>query len=400
MEMWNTVLSELQKEIPAPLYRAFIEPVRARVAQDVLHLDVPDAKKLRHIQKHYIGSIERAFRKQVSHGRISLLQAAAGESAPVETPQFVRPEQSSHVQEFHAHPQNRQVIEQLLLLRFPSPILYIEGSTASGKTVLLANIEARALNAGWKVERFTLESFITDFALACRNKATVDFRAARQSNHLLLIDDLQFLKQTAVQTQEEIRHLLENAGGQGPTIVITSDLSADRLPLRPDLASRLRGAYRIKLALPDEAARLKLFLQFCREADVKPDAEALHQVRLLTDARELRGLAMRLAAGIQLEPSTNFGVPELLAAASEFLRVPRENIQGPSRDRPAVHARHMIIYVCKTRLGMGASEIARALGRRHHTSILYALERAEKLAREDLFFASQVEELVSRCVRR
>jgi chromosomal replication initiator protein len=397
VEMWNTVLAELQKEIPAPLYRAFIEPVRAHVSEDVLHLDVPDEKKLRHIQKHYIGSIERAFRKQVSHGRISLLQSAIkadpAESTPSDLPSRPSP---AAVQAFYPHPLNQSVVEQLLLLRFPSPVIYIEGRTASGKTVLLANLESRARTLGWKVERFTLEAFISDFAIACRNKASVDFRQARQSNHLLLIDDLQYLKQTAVQTQEEIRHLLENAGAQGPTVVLTSDLSPENLPLRPDLLSRLRGAYRVRLALPDEATRLKLFVQFCSEAEVKPDAESLRRVRTVTDARELRGLAMHLAAGIQLEQKGGFGVPELISAASEFLRVRLEDIQGSSKDRAAVHARHMVIYICKTRLGMGPSEIARALGRRHHTSILYALERAETLVRDDMFFAGQVEELISR----
>lgn len=394
MEVWNTVLTDLRREIPAPMYRAFIEPVRARVSESTLFLDVPDEKKLRHIQKHYIGSIEKAWQKQVSHGSIRLFQGLPAAEAQEKTANI----EEKTFQKFYPHPLNKNIAEQLLILRFPSPVVCIEGCTASGKTTLLSNLEAAARKAGWKVQRLTLEAFISDFAMACRNKSTVDFRQGLQSNHLILIDDLQFLKQTAVQTQEEIRHLLENAG-KGPTIVLTSDVSVDALPVRPDLLSRLRGAYRFRLALPDESTRLRLFLQYCAEAEVKPAAEALREVRRLSDARELRGLALRLAAGAVFEPRATFTPADAMSAASEFLRVRLEDIRGTGKDRSAVHARHMVMHICKTVLGMGPSEIARVFGRRNHTSILYALERAQKLAAEDLFFKSQIEEVVSRCLR-
>lgn len=396
MEVWNTVLTDLKREIPAPMYRAFIEPVRARVSENTLFLDVADEKKLRHIQKHYIGSIEKAWQKQVSHGRIRLLQAGASQVR--EQSAEIIPQNSQPDAEFYPHPLNRSIAEQLLILRFPAPIVCIEGPTASGKTTLLRSLEASAGRAGWRVHRCTLESFISEFAIACRNKTTVDFRRGLTSHHLLLIDDLQFLKQTAVQTQEEIRHLLESAG-TGPTIILTSDAPVDNLPLRPDLLSRLRGAYRLRLALPDESTRLRLFLQYCTEAEVKPDVEALRQVRRLSDVRELRGLAMRLGAGVAFEPRPDFSAQDVISAAAEFLRVRAEDITGNGKDRPAVHARHMVMYICKTVLGMGPSKIARAFNRKNHTSVLYALERAQKLAAEDLFFQSQTEEVVSRCVR-
>lgn len=395
MEAWNTVLEELAKEIPAPLLRAVIAPVHAQVDRDTLHLHIADDKRRAHIEKHYIGSIERAWQKQVSHGRIRILSEES--IRPISSPAAGPMREKQNQEQFLPHPLNRSIVEQLLILRFPSRCLLLEGATASGKTVLLQNLEQNAVNAGWKVYRRTLEAFIGEFALACRAKSSVDFRSQIKGCDLVLIDDLQYLKQSAAQTQEELRHILESAFNGGPHVVLTADTEFKSLPLRPDLLSRLSSAFPVRLHMPDESTRLRLFLSYCAASGVTPDASALLQVRVQPDPRALRGLALRLAVGASV-PAGPVAPEQAVSRAADMLRVPAEDILGPGRDRRVVYARNMVIHVLR-QLGLGASQIARMLNRKHHTSVLYAMERAERQCEEDLFFKSQCEELLARLCR-
>ncbi len=384
---WNSVLDDLQKQIPGPMYRAFIAPVAVRETESGLDLIAPDENRRRHLDKHYLDLIEKVWRKQASSGRIRILteEKQRRVEAPVSVPSA----------SFLPDPGNAPVIAEILNLQFRAPILIVEGPTSSGKSELLKCIESRALAAKQTVMRSSLDSFILDFALACKKKSTLEFRKSWKQAQIVMIDDAQFLKAGAKQTQEELRHLAEHCLGGGSKLILACDQSIGSLPLREDLKSRLESGQRITLALPDFAARVALFERYLGEARASASPETIERAaRTIRDPRALRSLAMQLSLDPSLElPSAAPELPVILKHTARFCGLTVEEILGHGRDRRISGARHMAMYLVSELLGHSPTRIARDFGRKSHTAVLYALDRMRKEMTEDLFVANQLADL-------
>lgn len=402
-EKWNSVLAELAREIPGPLFRTFIEPVRIKRTDDLIELHVQDERKLRHITSNYLGSIERAWKSQVSAGRIRLL-LAENHAAP--QPSSLQPEHlrnegitdynAAHRAPFVPHSRNLEAVTNLLDLRFPARIIFLRGGVSSGKSHLLKAIEAQARARNLAVEYTTLESFITEFALACKTRTTASFRTNLKNKKLLLIDDLQFIKSGAKQTQEELRHLVEHCISRGHTIVFAADRDHTTLPLREDLASRFAGAFSLEILAPDQAARLAIARAQAAELNIPFDATVEQLSTRLTDVRRLKSALMARAAGQAVDLAILPTDPlEVVEKTSQVLGIPAGHILGSGREKRTSMARHLAMYICHSHLNLSLIQIATAFGRKHHTAVIYAIDRARQQLDQDLFYSQQLESVVS-----
>ncbi|MBL8020196.1 MAG: ATP-binding protein [Leptospirales bacterium] len=402
-EKWNSVLAELAREIPGPLFRTFIEPVRIKRTDDLIELHVQDERKLRHITSNYLGSIERAWKSQVSAGRIRLLLAekqAAPEASSLQQEQSRdagnMDSRVAHRTPFFPHSRNLEAVSNLLDLRFPARIIFLRGGVSSGKTHLLRSLESQARARNLPVEYTTLESFITEFALACKTKTTASFRTNLKSKKLLLIDDLQFIKSGARQTQEELRHLVEHCISRGNTIVFAADRSHSTLPLREDLASRFAGAFSLEILAPDQSARLEIARSQAAELSIPFDAAVEQLAIRLTDVRRLKSALMARAAG---QPADLAILPtdplEVVEKTSQVLGIPAGHILGSGREKRTSMARHLAMYICHSHLNLSLLQIATTFGRKHHTAVIYAIDRARQQLDQDLFYSQQLESIVS-----
>jgi chromosomal replication initiator protein len=77
---------------------------------------------------------------------------------------------------------------------------------------------------------------------------------------------------------------------------------------------------------------------------------------------------------------------DILDRAEQTFRIPTREITGNRRTGTILRARQAVCYAAR-RKGYSLQEIGQALGRRHHTSIMYSVERAELLARADAAYA-------------
>ncbi|MCE9598184.1 MAG: hypothetical protein K8S54_09480 [Spirochaetia bacterium] len=401
-EKWNSVLTELAGEIPGPLFRTLIKPVQITRTDDLLELHVEDERKLKHITSNYLGSIERAWKKQVSAGRIRLLLAvkspepAADSDASLESLGEKANFRRERVAPFVPHPRNAEAIKSLLDLRLPARLIFLRGDVSSGKSHLLKQLQNKAQLAGWKTEYTTLESFITEFALACKTKATADFRTNLKNQKLLLIDDLQFIKSGAKQTQEELRHLVEHCISRGNTIVFASDRDHSALPLREDLASRFAGAYSLELLAPDEATRLAIAEVQTMELGIPFDSMVQRIANRITDVRRLKSALSALANGQSVDIGLGPVRPEeVVEKTARVLGIPAAHIMGPGREKRVAYARHLAMYICHCHLDLSLIQIANAFGRKHHTAVLYAIDRAREQLELDLFYSEHLQSIIS-----
>lgn len=86
-------------------------------------------------------------------------------------------------------------------------------------------------------------------------------------------------------------------------------------------------------------------------------------------------------------------VQEIVQRAAMLTGLMRAEIVGDCRQRTVARARFAVCVVASRKLGRSSVAIGRALGDRDHTSILYALRRAETLVRDDEDFARLVFDL-------
>lgn len=85
---------------------------------------------------------------------------------------------------------------------------------------------------------------------------------------------------------------------------------------------------------------------------------------------------------------------DLIATTCRVFRVTVEELCGPSRIRRIAYARFALAWAMRQhdpRRSFAA--IGEVLGGRNHTTILYAIERAETLARDDVDYALRLAEL-------
>ena len=467
---WSRCKLELATRIPAPFFRTFIAPIESdsRVSDDgQLRLFVPTDKLKKHIQSRYFALIEETLGALRFQGQVSLvtgvspraaLQLASGpppllappngqssedagnrtgpsaqsralttatpNSAARRGPSKIRhPRDTSwgSVAQFYPNAANEAAVALLLSGGRPEEVVVVTGPAGSGKSTLGMMAARTARERGGSARYLPLEVFLTEFSLACRERNVIDWRGELRSHSLLVIDDLQFMKKTAHKSQEELRHLIDDLERTGSRLILLSDAPLRRLPLAPDLQSRLYLAGNLPLLYPDETARLRILtdavdlalrLQSLPPGHKPPGARLLSFAaaglsgdgrRLVSAARKLALLgdgdldsARRALADLFEETSRPKSPARVIALVAENMQVSAAAICGPARDKRYALARHLVAYLCTETLGMKLAETATVVGRREHGSVIHARRRIAALMERDLFFRDQVSNLADR----
>jgi len=140
--------------------------------------------------------------------------------------------------------------------------------------------------------------------------------------------------------------------------------------------------------------------------------------------RELEGGITRLLAGVSLEekrsgipppitveiaqrllrenprttslPGGSAGFPEILKAVAAFCDVKPAAIVSRLRGRTVSFARQLCMYLARKLTHCSLEEIGALFGARHHTTVLYAIERIETLSEKDHRLRADLENLKSR----
>lgn len=456
---WEAIKPGLRAQIPDPFFRTFIQPlvaVAGEPADTELSLIVPDEKLLEHIKLRYIKIIEDSLRAADYRGSVNLLpqksKLACGRTAPTAAadglqagtdPQGANaPGEGAHVSptasaspacaaetvrttnqateappEFFIAPhQPHPPLDQLRGLEYPGCLALVTGGNGYGKTTLGRDLAARP-----GARYLSLETFLTEFSLACREKTALAWRSDIRAHRLLVIDDFQFVKKGAGHSQEEIRNLIDEFESQGRKLVLCSDRPFSELPLSDTLRSRFFSGFRVDLPPPDFGTRLEILKRETGMLGHTPAHEDLIFLarNIAGDARKLRSAAQRLCYA----PESGGGVaasnparledicrdlftirpeiaPEIiLKTVAAHYRTTPEAVAGPSRDKKNALARHLVATLCIDLAGRKFNEAARLIGRKDHTCVVHARKKIAALVEADLFFRQEVEDLKSQVLR-
>ncbi|MFM8625790.1 MAG: chromosomal replication initiator protein DnaA [Actinomycetota bacterium] len=298
--------------------------------------------------------------------------------------------------------------------------LFIYGSAGLGKTHLLHAIGwyVHAHYAHYEVRYVSTETFLNEYVDAIRSNSTAAFKRRYRDVDVLLIDDIQFMEGKEG-LQEEFFHTFNSLHGANKQIVISSDRMPDAIPTLED---RLRGRFRWGLITdiqpPDMETRLAILRNKAERDNTPLPAEVLEFIasNVTSNIRELEGALIRVAAYANLtrEPATidmaemqladlltqNVAKArtdeEMLTEMASYLGFSVEALKGKSRQRPLVSARQLAMYVFRDMTELSYPAIARLFGGRDHTTVIHAVDKVQRLMREDKATFDQVTDIITR----
>jgi chromosomal replication initiator protein len=298
--------------------------------------------------------------------------------------------------------------------------LFIYGSAGLGKTHLLHAI-GHYVQSHYQhdvVRYVSTETFLNEYVDAIRTNATANFKRRYRDIDVLLIDDIQFMEGKEG-LQEEFFHTFNSLHGANKQIVISSDRMPDAIPT---LEERLRGRFKWGLITdiqpPDLETRLAILRNKAERDHTPVPSETLEFIasRVTSNIRALEGALIRVTAYASLNHvpisthlaeqlladllTDSFVKPrtdeELLSEIAVILGFSVEALRGKSRQRPLVTARQTAMYVFRELTDLSYPAIARLFGGRDHTTVIHAVDKIQRLMKEQRRIYDQVTDLVNR----
>lgn len=311
-----------------------------------------------------------------------------------------------------------------------SPLVLVHGTCGVGKTHLMRAVAHEALrrNPSGNVRCTTAEAFTNEFIQAVRTNKVDAFRKQYRKCDVLCIDDVHFLASKEA-TQQELLHTLDAAGLSGTRVALACDEHPREVAkFNERLVSRFLSGPVVRIDAPDAGLRTELIrhLAIRRGLNLEPAAAALVAERAATagarhnpaSVRELEGMLIQIEAVRTLLPELSndepggdrrvgvllvrkalglseqtptprsakrpIPVPAILETVCECVGAPVVEVMGKSRHQRVVLARSMVAHLARRLTTMSFPEIARAMGRPNHSTIITAQKRLEReMARSD-----------------
>ena len=296
--------------------------------------------------------------------------------------------------------------------------LFVHGGCGLGKTHLLQGICRRMLEhePDARVLYTTGEQFTNAYITAVRTNKLEAFRRSVRRLDLLAVDDVHFIANKAA-TQQEFLHSFDEIELTGSRVVLASDSHPKLIEQFSEaLISRCVRGLVVEIQPPDLATREHLIEVLARRKglmlqekvastlsaeadgsvrDIEGMLTKLHALATLSQPREQRVtppgpvrvgmslLAQLLNGHANARSSRPLRFETIRDAVCQEMGVSAQSIAGANRHRTVVLARAAMITLVRDLTSMSYPEIAAAMGKRNHSTVITAAQRMQRLVAED-----------------
>lgn len=316
--------------------------------------------------------------------------------------------------------------------------LFIHGPCGLGKSHLLHGAAARfrERHPGAVVRVTSGEAFMNDFVAAIRDTGPAGpgkppagvarFRRAYRRCDLLCIDDVHFLAAKQA-TQDELLHTFDEIERGGAKVLLVSDQHPRLLrKFSPALVSRFMAGLVASVAPPESGLRERIIRVFAQRRGLRLDDGAVRAVAARTgwlpaasagpSVRDIEGALTKIdalrrvapefvaadgrigaaaveralggaPAGDAAEPTPRPARPvrmhTIVAQTCAALAVDAADLAGRTRHKRVVLARAIITYIARALTTQSFPDIARALGRPAHSTVITAYQRFTRQLQAD-----------------
>lgn len=289
-------------------------------------------------------------------------------------------------------------------------LVFVHGVCGVGKTHLLRYGAAmcRRHRRDAKIRVTSGELFISGYVQAIQNNAVAEFQKRHRRLDLLVIDDVHVIAGKDG-TQQELIRTLNDLQLNGGRVILASDAHPrDIARMHAALSSRLVAGVVVPVGRPGEDLVRRLIPALCkrRGLSLDPRAQEVLVQRVLEDdaatVRDIEGTLTQIQAmsnllehdralflttehvrravemragersGIRPGP---VGIDRIIESVCRELAVTREDLGGKGRAKKVVLARELIVYLGKRHTGRSYPELAMAIGRPNHSTVITAHNR-------------------------
>ena len=279
--------------------------------------------------------------------------------------------------------------------------LFLYGSSGLGKTHLLHAVALQLLEKknDLKICYTTCEEFTNQFINSIRFNKGEAFRERYRSVDVLLIDDIQFLS-GKTQTQEEFFHTFNALFEQQKQIILSSDSSPSEIPkLESRLTSRFQWGLIADIQPPALETRIAILKKKAEvERTFLSDEVVLYIAnKVKTNVRELEGALIRLMAYASLtnrkidlelaeqslrnfikEESSEISCEKIMKFIADRYKLHPKELTAKNNSKRVAQPRQVAMYLTRQLTGMSLPEIGVAFGNKHHSTVLYSIQKIEE----------------------
>ena len=296
--------------------------------------------------------------------------------------------------------------------------LFIYGPSGLGKTHLLIAIshEMKRRDPMCNILYLNGEAFTNELISAIENKTTQAFHDKYRKVDVLLMDDIQFIS-GKIQTQEEFFHTFNELHQVGKQIVLTSDRPPkDIKTLEERLRTRFEWGLLADISPPDFETRVAIVRRKAQllDIDIPDDVSSYIAKSLKNNIRQLEGAVKKIKAYRLLSESpptipmaqsvirdilnddqpAPVTVERIISEVSHTFNVSEEDIRSSKRSSQVSTARQIAMYVVREITRMSYVEIGKEFNGRDHATIVYALQKVEKIMKTDSSQKDLIEDII------
>ena len=297
--------------------------------------------------------------------------------------------------------------------------IFIWGASAVGKTHL-ANAIGLAVKERYPEKRVLYISanlFTMQYSDATQHNQRNDFLNFYQSIDVLIIDDIQELA-GKIQTQNTFFHIFNHLHQLGKQLIMCCDREPSKLEGMEDrLLSRFKWGLVVEIEKPDFNLRKAILKHKIYKDGIIIPEDVIDYIaeNVTSSVRDLEGVLISLLAhstlmnaeiNIQLAQKIVGNVVEMPTIEKEDITVdkicnivcqyyslPLEAINSKSRERKIAEARQVAMYLARTYTNTSLSVIGQSMGKRDHTTVLYACKTVQNQMDVDATFKARIHTL-------
>ena len=295
---------------------------------------------------------------------------------------------------------------------------FLFSDSGLGKTHLMNAIgnQIRKNHPDMKILYISSETFTNELIESVEHNRLEAFREKYRSIDVLLIDDIQFLRNRE-STQEEFFHTFNTLEKANKQIIISSDRPPAELDtLEERMISRFNSGLTADIQHPDLETRMAI-LQNLAHTDKVPfpnDVILLIASSITSNIRELEGAYNRVCAysTVSKEPITLelcrsalkelnlLDTPQFVTVdaiqqqVADHFRLHRAELIEKKRTRRVAVPRMIAIYLTKEMAGLSLKKIGECFGGLDHSTIIHACEKIQKDRQEDPELNREIDALI------
>jgi len=417
--VWRRLQSQLQQELDPDEFSTWFAPLRVSSEKDdCLELLAPNNRFVTTLEKSYRGTVDRAVAGLEGPAYKVLFTVKGGSLRPAvpQTSFNARYEFESFVvgsSNQFAHAAARAIAENPARSYNP---LFLYGGVGLGKTHLLHAIghTIQRRHPQLRVMYLPAEQFVNELISSLRFNRMPDFRERYRNIDFLMVDDIQFLANKE-RTQEEFFHTFNTLYSSQKQIVLSSDSSPRNIPaLEERLRSRFEWGLIADIQPPDLETKVAILRRKADHEDVDlPDEVSLFIARQVkSNIRELEGMLNRVVAFASLTgkpltldlaketlrdilPADDKRVlaPEIIKSVARHYGLKVTEIKSKNNAKQIAFPRQVAMYLCKRLTELSYPDIGKQFNNKHHSTVMYSVEKIDKLRAEDSELDRTIEKL-------